>query len=260
MNESFEPGIPLNTWFSNSHSHSHSQGQSQCQCQCYSPIKFGTVVNIMLHEMINSDGSLKTQLAYSLSELYGESLTISGFSFGFHPWFLENLSLDQAEQSLLYFGKSLTCRAIGETGLDALRGVSHDQQLGFFRMHLSVAKLLGRPLVIHCVRRHQEVIAELKRGAFCGNLMVHGFSSRWAIASMWLSVGAFLSFGEALINGSLALKETFIKCPLDKILLETDDSIIDIGKIYKEGATLKAMNIDHFTEQINKNYLAFYNG
>jgi len=64
MNESFEPGIPLNTWFSNSHSHSHSQSYSQSysqsQSQSQSPIKFGTVVNIMLHEMINSDGSLKT--------------------------------------------------------------------------------------------------------------------------------------------------------------------------------------------------------
>lgn len=256
MNDSLKMEIPLRDWFSNSHCHIPSQSQSQGQGQ---NIK-GSIVNVMLHTFIGNKTSFQVEDKIVSSFLDFEVPLNSGFSFGFHPWYLEDLDLDEAEYLLRMISSSQCCRAIGETGLDGVRGVNQALQLAFFRIHCSVASSAKKPLVIHCVRKHQEVINEIRASRFGGGVMVHGFSSRWAVASMWLASGAMLSFGEALISGSNALKEAFIKCPIERLLLETDDSTVEIAAIYRQAAMLRSVDLEELRAQVNRNYTKFYNG
>lgn len=258
MNDSVMKDMLPSRWFSNSHC--HISGSSNSQNQSHSQSIQGSIVNVLLHDCIRTDQIMQNEddLVSSIASL---NIPLnSGLSFGFHPWYLENIDLDHAEKLLKLISVSPTCRAIGETGLDGVKGVEQSIQLSFFRMHCSIASSVGKPLVIHCVRKHPEVINEIRSSRFTGGIMVHGFSSRWSVASMWLSAGAMLSFGEALISGSDALKEAFIRCPIERLLLETDDSAVEITEIYKQAAILRSEDLEEFRVQVNKNYTKFYNG
>ncbi len=94
-------------------------------------------------------------------------------SLEFHPWQLPEIFDSQILPSpdlLPDFA------ALGEIGIDKLRGPGNDIQQHYLHALLSLAADCQKPVVIHCVHAFQELFAALKH--FSGiKVMLHGFNS-----------------------------------------------------------------------------------
>ena len=81
------------------------------------------------------------------------------YSVGFHPWHDVGL-LTPEDFDLL---ERCVCHpqvlAIGETGIDHLRGDAVPIQANAFVRHLRLAHELNKPVVAHCVKAAQDILA-----------------------------------------------------------------------------------------------------
>ena len=86
--------------------------------------------------------------------------------------------------------------AIGECGLDRLRGAALEEQQRWFVRQAELAESSGRPLIVHCVKAF-DVLIQLHR---ClsprAQWVVHGFRGKPQLAQMLLRAGMHLSFGK----------------------------------------------------------------
>ncbi|MDE7377094.1 MAG: TatD family hydrolase, partial [Muribaculaceae bacterium] len=101
------------------------------------------------------------------------------YSVGVHPWDAEA----QVDWERLRQAASLPqVVAIGECGLDALRGPALDVQEPVFVRQARLAEELGKPLIVHCVRAYGRLM-ELRRALSPSQpWLVHGFRGKPELA------------------------------------------------------------------------------
>lgn len=148
------------------------------------------------------------------------------YSVGFHPWHgVEQLTED--DYALLeQCARHPQVLAIGETGMDRLRGPALDIQQQAFVRHLRLAYALKKPVVAHCVRTAQDLLAARHReGLDDVTLVIHGMRGNEHVARTLLDAGCYLSYG---IRYNLAALQA---TPVDRLLIETDDSPVNIGEV-----------------------------
>jgi len=113
----------------------------------------------------------------------------------------------------------------GEMGLDFYRNLSPPEaQREVFRRQISMARELGKPLVIHCRDAHDETLAILaeERAREIGGVM-HSFSGDVQIARRCLDLGLFISLaGPVTYKNARALPEVARFIPEDRLVVETD--------------------------------------
>jgi TatD DNase family protein len=146
-------------------------------------------------------------------------------SLGIHPWDLkEELFKKQLLDLKSLVSENLkTVKAIGETGLDALKGPELKVQVKAFKEQAMMAEEFGKPVIIHCVKRWNEIIQcklELQPQV---PWIIHGFRQNDAIAMSLLKHGFYFSLGAALCNPGKDWTGFFKHIPLDHCLVETDD-------------------------------------
>lgn len=138
------------------------------------------------------------------------------YSIGIHPWW--TVDATEAEwQSLEQLAVHPQIVAIGECGLDTLRGASIEEQLVWFRRHIALAESLEKSLTVHCVRSFHHLLALHKELRPRSRWTVHGFRGGPALARQLLDAGIDLSFGRRYNPASLALT------PPDRRHFETDE-------------------------------------
>lgn len=115
--------------------------------------------------------------------------------------------------------------AIGETGLDFYHegNASKKKQFDAFHRHIDLAQEQKKPIIIH-LRNAREEALEFLEARHDFPFEVHCFCEDWDIAKKILDWGGYLGFGGILTfkNCAPELREVAKKCPLDRILLETD--------------------------------------
>lgn len=146
------------------------------------------------------------------------------YSLGLHPW--DTTDLDDSYFSTLESFASLpNVAAIGECGLDRLKGAPWFRQLLIFKKHVELSESVGKPLIIHDVKAH-DVIAGLRRDLRPSQpWVIHGFRGKPSVAQSLLKAGCHLSFGEWFNE------ETVAMIPLERMLAETDESALSIDQI-----------------------------
>lgn len=161
------------------------------------------------------------------------------YAVGLHPWWLDDATPDQL--SLLeQVATHPQVVAIGETGLDGLRGPSLEVQRRWLEHHVRVAINVQKPLVVHMVRTAQPLIDTLRR-AMAGrhlDVIVHGMRGNAQVAAMLLKAGFCLSFGQHFNPQAL------LATPRDRLFIETDDAPITIQQVAKEVAHALGMSHD----------------
>ena len=116
--------------------------------------------------------------------------------------------------------------AIGETGLD--RYWDHapfDQQIEYFQRHISLARRVQKPFVVHCREAEADTLAQLRLAASQGTIagVMHSFTGDLAMAEGCLELGMYISFaGMVTFKKSQALRDVAVRIPEDRILVETD--------------------------------------
>lgn len=117
--------------------------------------------------------------------------------------------------------------AIGETGLDYFRQ-SADEDLTWqhqrFREHISIAKTLKKPLIIHTRMAQLDTLKIMKEenAGDAGGIM-HCFTEDWEMAKQALDLGFYISFsGIVSFKSAATVHEVAKKVPSDRYLIETD--------------------------------------
>ncbi|MGL4520094.1 MAG: TatD family hydrolase [Phocaeicola sp.] len=173
-------------------------------------------------------------------------------SVSLHPWSItpENVS-DQLAwlQSVVHLPQVV---AIGEIGLDKLRGASFFFQQEVLREIIGVAEKAQLPLILHQVKSCNELIALKKELRPTTPWILHGFRGKRALALSLLKQGFYLSYG--LHYDAEALKAT----PLNRLFLESDTASLPIQQLYERAAQLRDCAVGELREGVLRNALLLF--
>ncbi|WP_158224619.1 TatD family hydrolase [Agaribacterium haliotis] len=149
------------------------------------------------------------------------------YAVGLHPWYsevyLQHNSLAQLKHSLLSAARDKLCVAVGECGLDKLKGMDMQLQRQILQLHIDVATQLNKPLILHCVKAHEQLLAELKATPPPAGAVLHAFSGSVQLARQYVALGLVLGAGGVFTyERAKKTRQAFAEIPLDNIVLETD--------------------------------------
>lgn len=122
------------------------------------------------------------------------------YSAGIHPWSTVKEIPEDSFKLLEAMASDPRVVAIGEAGLDALRGGPAERQEAVFMRQAALAEKAEKPLVIHCVRRYGRLM-ELHKAFRPQQLwIVHGFRGKPELARQLAAAGIGISLGEARLD------------------------------------------------------------
>ncbi|MCM1449892.1 MAG: TatD family hydrolase [Clostridiales bacterium] len=145
-------------------------------------------------------------------------------SVGIHPWSTaaaDDKDLDMLAQ-VATFPQVV---AIGETGLDKLKGGNMECQLEILTRHVELSEQLEKPLILHCVKAWDQLLALKKRMKPRLPWGIHGFRGGPALARQLACNGFYLSLGEHFNPEAARV------IPPERLLVETDMSVMPIAMI-----------------------------
>lgn len=183
------------------------------------------------------------------------------FSFGIHPWDLDSADF-QLEEAVSRLKERLELPqviALGEAGLDKMHPASYERQTLAFGQQIMISETMRKPLIIHDVRSHNEVIALRKKHHARQAWILHGFNGTEQDIQQLTSQGIYLSVGEALLHPERKICKAIKTINLDFLFLETDTAEIEIEKIYEKTAVLLEMPLDALKERIFCNFARIFN-
>lgn len=154
-------------------------------------------------------------------------------SVGVHPWYItaENyaMQIDWVKKQL----HRPTVIAIGECGLDRVCATPWELQMRALEEMIALSEDRELPLILHIVKAHEDILQLRKKHSPRQAWIIHGFRNASTWVPRYVATGFYLSFGEKFQID--ALRQT----PIDRLLIETDDSKCDIAEIYTHIANLR---------------------
>ncbi len=192
-------------------------------CHLNSPIFAGRVSQVLaraveagVHEVVVPGWDRESSLAaLALASAYAPIRP----AVGLHPWQVaESDDLDWLRGML----NDPRLAAIGEIGLDgAIAHEDPERQEAVFRAQLACAAERDLPVLIHCRRRWDRLLACLHDYPVRG--VMHAFSGSLEVMRECLRLGLYISFAGMLTRpNSLRAHEAAAAVPADALLLETD--------------------------------------
>lgn len=173
-------------------------------------------------------------------------------SVGLHPWYATLDKLDTELEILEQIAQQPNVKLIGECGLDRLRGELLTNQLLILERQIALAEKLNKPIILHCVRCFDELMAIKKRLDVKVPMIIHGFNKNAVLGQQLLDKGFWLSFGEAILKENSSTAQ--LLADTDQFFLETDDSEISIATIYEAASNLKKSTLDELKALIFANW------
>lgn len=179
-------------------------------------------------------------------------------SFAIHPWDAkkeEAASLDEFRSK--YLTRFADAQIVGECGLDKACNVNWQRQQQLFLWHITIAQELQKPMVIHCVRAFNEIVA-LRRQHSQGIWVVHGFVGSLQLADQLFRQGILVSFGAALLDPRREKVRSTLALLPHPFLLETDDSPCGIDAVYRTAAEIRKTTTDTLASTIKQTYVTLF--
>ncbi|MBO5821982.1 MAG: TatD family hydrolase [Lentisphaeria bacterium] len=136
-------------------------------------------------------------------------------SLEYHPWHLPEAVSALPET----FAKLNSFIALGEIGLDRLRGPAIEIQQQYLKTLLQLASDCNKPVIFHCVRAFPELFALLKN--FSLPWAIHGFRGKAELLEAIWQRGGIVSLHCSVTNNLPLLKK--LASLQGKIAFETDD-------------------------------------
>ena len=146
------------------------------------------------------------------------------YSYGIHPWALDDADF-QIEEALSLLEAQLqspNVLALGEAGLDKIHKASFERQVAVFERQIELSEALQKPMILHDVRSHNEIIALRKKREAQQPWIVHGFNGTEQDIQQLTGQGMYLSVGEALLHPERKIYKSFKFIDLDFLFIETD--------------------------------------
>lgn len=197
----------------------------------------------------------KSALCAVVNLFHSEAVPTHGvFSVGLHPWHIrlhdsESLGFDLLDK----FAKSNVV-AIGECGLDRLKPPALEVQSEVFRWHVEQSELFAKPLIIHCVRAFEELIA-IKRSLQPSQAwVIHGFRGNRNVLNRLLQNGFYVSLCAILLQHRDRLIGYLNDIPLNRLFFETDEYAFDTKEMYCVAAESLNVDVETLSSIISDNF------
>ena len=187
--------------------------------------------------------------------LYGREQSHSGlYSVGIHPW--DALVVSETE-AIAWLEAHPDAAAVGECGYDFVRGrEDFAAQQRLFEVQLEYARSKNIPIITHCVKGYNELLAALKKNPSL-RVVAHGFVGSQHLAEQLVSHAITLSFGSAILQNE-KLRNVLSALPEDMLLLETDDADVDIRAIYDCLCEVKNIDLLQAKQLIYNNFIRIF--
>ncbi|NJM16634.1 MAG: hypothetical protein HC896_15845 [Bacteroidales bacterium] len=101
---------------------------------------------------------------------------------GLHPWFIKPETEENDFLAIENACKEKKIMAIGECGLDKLKAPPMARQIEIFNRHVALSETYKIPMIIHCVRAHDQVIAARQAQLASMPWILHGFAGSKELA------------------------------------------------------------------------------
>ncbi len=189
---------------------------------------------------------------------------IGKHALGIHPW---ELSAECSKESIEKKFQELERQdqkevlAVGECGLDRARSglVGMDIQLEVLNWHMTWATKTERPLILHCVRSHSDLLMLLKKNRYLGKILLHDYSGNLDEAMKFLNYDTWFSFGASFFRKNSKTPQVFKALPKERLFLETDDQREhSLEAIYDKASELLRMNRVDVEELMLSNLKSFF--
>lgn len=183
---------------------------------------------------------------------------------------------DPTVDELIALGQLEKVIGIGETGLDYFRSegdLSWQQQR--FRNHISAAKTLKKPLIIHTRNAKADTLRILREenASEVGGI-IHCFTEDWEFAQGALDLNFYISFsGIVTFNNAKEIKEVAKKVPSDRYLIETDSPYLApvphrgkpnyptyVRYVAEHIAELRGTSLNNIASQSTENFHTLFSG
>ena len=169
------------------------------------------------------------------------------YSVGIHPWELKPGNLKRHSDFVIDHLPDEHSVAIGECGLDKLKGASINEQMVALQFEIFMSLEYDLPLILHNVRMADKILAVKKEFQPKQAWIWHGFRGKPEQAKQMLDKGLYLSFGEFYSDEAMRV------VPDDRLFLETDDSELDIEDILYRAAQVRGVEVETLRETIRRN-------
>lgn len=177
------------------------------------------------------------------------------YSIGIHPW---NIGVQEFRSSgILEFWLNGST-AIGECGIDRVRGADIEVQKEIFIRQIEISERLHKPMIIHSVKAHSDIISIRKETKAKMPWIIHGFQGNEQIVSQYLRHDIYLSLGDILFKNETRATKLLSIIPTDRLFLETDDSEKSIVDVYEKASVLSGHSLDELRSDIFNNFVKIF--
>ena len=182
------------------------------------------------------------------------------FSYGIHPWVLDNpdFQIEKSFASLKERLQSPNVLALGEAGLDKMHKESFKNQIELFERQIELSEALQKPMILHDVKSHNEILALRKKHKTQQPWILHGFNGTEQDIQQLTGQGLYLSVGESLLHSERRIYNSFKHIDLDKLFLETDMAEVGIETIYEAAAKLLDIDIVVLKKRLFANFAQLF--
>ncbi len=176
------------------------------------------------------------------------------WSLEFHPWRLP----EAADGGLPggFMERLESAAALGEVGLDRLRGPACEVQRRWLKLLLEAALELKKPVVFHCVRMVPELLAETKPYGGLKRLL-HGFRGSPELLEQLRNRGFYVSLAPAALERP-ELMEHLSSAGLGGIGFETDTLPEPVEQVLERAArrlNFPYAELERITDQTFQEFL-----
>lgn len=223
--------------------------------------------NIHTYHITPQEPCLLNADASTLQPSYPAQVALS---VGLHPWHVSD-DWQEAFAPVCAAAERTDVWAIGECGFDKLKaGASLAVQVEAFRAHIALAERVQKPIVIHCVKAFDELLALRKEteeaakrvGRLPQPWVVHGFRGKPEQAKQLMTKGMLLSFGHQYNLETLRFVYASLKASspspsgssfrkeegsVNSFFLETDDLPLSVRQIYEQVARHLDVDVAHLS-------------
>jgi TatD DNase family protein len=207
-------------------------------------------INLHTHHLPKEDGVFLFNNRFGVDE---DIYTGKYFSAGIHPWDAgRQIPMSELEQLVSH----TNCLAIGECGLDKLKGPDIAVQKKVFEAQLELAQQYQKPVIIHCVKAFDELIEICIPYMNKIPLIIHGFNKSEQLAAQLIHKGFCLSLQSSLFSKN---DFNFNALPLESIFLETDTNAhLLMSEVYQKAALAFNQSEHKLKEKIYSNFTALF--
>ena len=184
------------------------------------------------------------------------------YSYGIHPWTLDkaDFQIDETLNKLKEILQLPQVVALGEAGLDKFHTDSYQQQIKLFERQIVLSENLKKPMILHDVKSHNEILALRKKHKAKQSWILHGFNGTEQDIRQLTGQGLYLSVGESLLHPERKIVKSLKNIPLEMLFLETDMAEIGIETVYEAAAKLLETELSELKTKIFSNFARIFRG